>query len=72
MACYGKMDVIKSFTTHFTMYKTDKQVSSYVSVKFKEKGKNQIYEISHIGRLTLDTTIYIESQNLFMISMCGA
>ena len=37
MACYGKMDVFKSFTTHFTMHETDKQVSSYVSVKFEEK-----------------------------------
>ena len=31
------MDVFKSFTTHFTIHETDKQVSSYVSVKFEEK-----------------------------------
>ena len=40
--------VFKSFTTHFTMYKTDQQVSSYVSVKFEEKkGKNKTVNIPH-------------------------
>ena len=39
---YGKIDVFKSFTAHFTMHEMDKQVSSYVSVKFEEqKGKNK-------------------------------
>ena len=58
---------------HFTMHETDKQVSSYVSVKFEEKREEkQNCEISHIDRITLDPTIYIENQNLIIISMCGA
>ena len=40
---YGKTDVFKSFTMHFTMHEMDKQVSSYVNVKFEEKnGRNKI------------------------------
>ena len=47
------------------MHETDKQVSNYVSVKFKEKREKekQNCEISHIDRITLDPTIYIERQN---------
>ena len=73
MDWYGKIDVFKSFTEHFTMHETDKQVSSYVSVKFEEKKrKKQNCEISHIDRLALDLTVYIERQNLFIISMYEA
>ena len=68
MACYGKMDVFKSFITHFTMHETDKQVSSYVSVKFwREKGEKQNCEISHI-----DPGVYKQIQNsLLHIRVCG-
>ena len=41
MDWYGKIDTFKSFLTHFTMQETDKQVSSYVSVKFEEKGEEK-------------------------------
>ena len=43
MDWYEKIDVFKSFTTLYTIHEMDKQVSSYVSVKFEEKKrKNKI------------------------------
>ena len=42
MDSYGKIDVFNSFIMHFSTHETDKQVSSYVSVKFKKIGKNKI------------------------------
>ena len=48
MDWYGKIDIFKSFITHFTMHETDKQVSSYVSVKFEEKReKTKLWDIPH-------------------------
>ena len=75
MYSYGKIDVFKSFITYFTTHETDKQVSSYVSVKFekeKKRKKRQNCEISHIDRTTLEPRIYKGNQNIFIISMCGA
>ena len=55
------------------MHETDKQASSYVSVKFEEeKEEKQNCEISHIDRIRLDPIVYIESQNPFIILMCRA
>ena len=73
MYWYGKIDVFKSFITYFTTHEMDKQASRYVSEKFEEKrGGKQNCKISHIDKITLDSPIYIESQNLFIISMCEA
>ena len=73
MYSYGKIDVFKSFRAYFTTHKTDKQVSSYMSVKFKaKKKKRQNCEISHIDRTTLEPRIYKGNQNIFILSMCGA
>ena len=38
----------------------------------REKEEKQNCEISHIDRLALDLTVYIERQNLFIISMYEA
>ena len=42
MACYRKMDVLKSFKTHFTTYKMDNYISSYKNMKFEKIGKIEL------------------------------
>ena len=49
VACYRKMDVIKSFKTPFTTYKMDNYISSYEIMKFEKLGK-QNYNLFHIDR----------------------
>ena len=39
MASYRKMDVLKSFKTHFTTYKMDNYISSYVNMSLRRQGK---------------------------------
>ena len=72
MAWYEKMDVFKSFQTHFTTYETDNYVSSYVCMKLTKMGE-QNCEISHINRKTSDPAIYKQTQNtLLHINVFGA
>ena len=58
---------------HVTMHKMDKQVLSYVSVKFEEKKrKKQNCEISHIDRTSQDPGVYKHIQNpILHIRVCG-
>ena len=56
------------------MHEVDKQVLSYVSVKFEEKKrKKQNCEISHIDRTSQDPGVYKQIQNsLLHTGLCGA
>ena len=42
MAWYKKIDIFKSFKTHFTTYKMDNYISSYVNMKFEKIRKIEL------------------------------
>ena len=42
MAWYEKIDIFKSFKTHFTIYKMDYYVSGYVNIKFEKIRKIEL------------------------------
>ena len=55
---------------YFTMRKKDKQVLSYVSMKFEEKmKKNKNCEISHIVRPEVTPEVYNQKKNTSFISV---